>query len=287
MKLEQLDSLKQIFPFPIAGSDNEATDIPKDSGNLNREYGFKAGYFNNNALVTKNDFNGALKSVTSNLAYGNAGGFYEFNPEVAEAIGGYAKNAVLTFMYGGSMHLVRSMHDNNLVNFNAVGVNGTDWELVLPNDDLKNDLMPDINWNARNAKLIYSLDSTSRDHGLATGTFTDKGYVVVVDNNVVHGHDEYATEWHVYLIVGALSGTDVSELRPQDIFANPLSDSIKAFPIELIDGFSTDSNDNHHFDILHQVQVQKGTNYRLYLERTNSYPISSGSYDIYFLPTPD
>ena len=289
MKLEQLDSLKQIFPFPIAECDIEATDIPKDSGNLNREYGFKAGYFDNNALVTKNDFNGVLKSVTSNLAYGNAGGFYEFNPEVAEAIGGYAKNAVLTFMLGGSMHLVRSMHDNNLVNFNEVGVNGTDWELVLPNDSLQDRLMPDIDWNARKARLIYSLDNTLNGAGLTTGTFTDKGYVVVVNNNVVHGYDTsgYSRKWHLYLIVGASSGTDVSGLTQDNIFANPLSDSVKAFPIELIDGFSTSSSNNFHFDIIHQVQVQKGTNYRIYIDTSSYSIISSGSYDIYFLPTPD
>ena len=336
MKIQQLELLRPTFPFPIAGSDLGATDIPKDTGNLNREYGFKAEYFDNNALVAKNDFNGALKSVTSNLAYGNAGGFYEFNPEVAEAIGGYAKNAVLTFMFGGSMHLVRSMHDNNLVDFNEVGVNGIDWELVLPNDSLQDRLMPDIDWNARKAKLIYRYSSESGYGVLTSGTFDSKGYVVVVNNNVeftnypsyfvpnkqynvgdsivceasysTYGTDAWIwkcakpyqaqtfvytyeywhwdgrayNEWQLYLISGSQDGNDISDATYDNIFGNPLSTSKKAFPIPLIRGYNSFSV--NRFDIIRQAQVQKGANYKLMSTSNN---ISSGSYDIYFLPTPD
>ena len=336
MKSQQLELLKPTFPLPIAGSDSDATDIPKDSGNLNREYGFKADYFNDDALVTKDDFNGVLKSATSNLAYGNAGGFYEFNPEVAEAIGGYAKGAVLTFMYGGAMHLVRSMHDNNLVNFNEVGVNGLDWELVLPNDSLQERLMPDIDWNARKARLIYSYSSNSGSGVLASGTFDSKGYVVVVNNNAkfptypsyfvpyklynvgdlvvcAANYSTYGTDawiwkcakqyqaqnfvytyeywhwegraydkWQLYLISGSQDGSDISDATYDNIFGNPLSSSKKAFPIPLIYGFNGYAMDQ--FDLIKQVQVQKGANYKLMATRSN---ISSGSYDIYFLPTPD
>lgn len=281
MKSQQLEFLKPTLPLPIAGSDSDATDIPEDSGNLNREYGFKAGYFNDDALVTKDDFNGVLKSITSNLAYGNAGGFYEFNPEVAEAIGGYAKGAVLTFMFGGAMHLIRSMHDNNLVNFNEVGANGIDWELVLPNDKIN--INPDINWNAQRAKLIYSLEHGKAIGDLSVGTFDEKGYVVVIDNNVVFGSPE-RNWWKLILIVGSIDGTNVESLVPNDIFSNPLSNSDHAFPITLIDGYV---NGNIKYNITNQVQVQKGTSYKLYGNASRENLISSGSYDIYFLPTPD
>lgn len=286
MKSQNLESLRPTFPFPIAGNDASSTTIPESSGNLNREYGFKSSYFGNNALVTKNDFNGVLKSITSNLAYGNAGGFYEFDPSVAQAIGGYAKDAVLVYMEGGVMHLVRSVHDNNLVNFNEVGVNGIDWELALPNDDFRQRLLPDINWNARNAELLFRIDNNVKNPFSSMGTFTSKGYVVPVENNVVYNTtgSTYAYAFHIYLIVSAIGGPDLTDIDPDDIIGNPLSSSVKAFPINLIDGVNAPSSS---FAFINQAQVQKGTNYKISSDRSGYAIISSGSVDIYFIPTPD
>lgn len=255
-----------------------ATDIPESSGSLNRQMGFTSSY---DSIVTKPDFNGVLKTVTSNIAYGNAGGFYEFNPAFASAIGGYPKDAVLIFMFGGQMHLVRSLKDNNTVNFNNVGVDNVNWSLAMPDDKIS--LEPDINWNAQRAKLLYSLEHGRAIGDLSSGEFEEKGYVVVVNNNVVFGNPQRHW-WKLTLIVGSNNGTIVDDLTPNNIFANPLSNSEHAFPIILIDGY-VDSN--NQYNVIKQVQVQKGTSYKLYGDSSTENLISSGSFDIYFLPTPD
>lgn len=83
------------------------------------------------------DFNGVLNALSEHTVYQNAGGMYKFNAELAAAIGGYSKGAVLISDDGETLY--RSLVDNNLVNPNVSGV-GAEWANAAADDSLRQDL---------------------------------------------------------------------------------------------------------------------------------------------------
>ena len=64
-----------------------------------------------------NDFNGILNEISSHTVWTNAGGTYKFNGELSNAIGGYAKGAVL--VADNLKFAVISLVNNNKINFNT------------------------------------------------------------------------------------------------------------------------------------------------------------------------
>ena len=63
------------------------------------------------------DFNGILNEISSHTVWTNAGGTYKFNGELSNAIGGYAKGAVL--VADNLKFAVISLVNNNKINFNT------------------------------------------------------------------------------------------------------------------------------------------------------------------------
>ena len=63
------------------------------------------------------DFNGILNEISSHTVWTNAGGTYKFNGELSNAIGGYAKGAVL--VADNLKFAVISLVNNNKRNFNT------------------------------------------------------------------------------------------------------------------------------------------------------------------------
>lgn len=83
------------------------------------------------------DFNGIFNALSEHTVYQNAGGMYKFSAELANAIGGYSKGAVLISDDGETIY--RSRVDNNLVDPNVSGA-GDDWANVADDDVLRQDL---------------------------------------------------------------------------------------------------------------------------------------------------
>ena len=63
------------------------------------------------------DFSGILNEISSHTVWTNAGGTYKFNGELSNAIGGYAKGAVL--VADNLKFAVISLVNNNKINFNT------------------------------------------------------------------------------------------------------------------------------------------------------------------------
>ena len=63
------------------------------------------------------DFNGILNEISSHTVWTNSGGTYKFNGELSNAIGGYAKGAVL--VADNLKFAVISLVNNNKINFNT------------------------------------------------------------------------------------------------------------------------------------------------------------------------
>ena len=63
------------------------------------------------------DFNGILNEISAHTVWTNAGGTYKFNGELSNAIGGYAKGAVL--VADNLKFAVISLVNNNKINFNT------------------------------------------------------------------------------------------------------------------------------------------------------------------------
>ena len=90
------------------------------------------------------DFNGILNEISSHTVWTNAGGTYKFNGELSNAIGGYAKGAVL--VADNLKFAVISLVNNNKINFNtnpsSISPTGP-WRLWCDSDTLDT-IVPDL-----------------------------------------------------------------------------------------------------------------------------------------------
>lgn len=90
------------------------------------------------------DFNGVLNEISSHTVWTNAGGTYKFNGELSNAIGGYAKGAVL--VADNLKFAVISLVNNNKINFNtnpsSISPNGP-WRLWCDSETLDT-IVPDL-----------------------------------------------------------------------------------------------------------------------------------------------
>lgn len=110
------------------------------------------------------DFNGFWSLLSSHNFFMQNGGCYTFNPDVSEAIGGYAKNQILWyFPENGYPVPVVSMINNNTNNFvdDPTLIDGAKWSYFLANKDI-----PVVSIPATSGTV------TLKDNTVYTGTMT-------------------------------------------------------------------------------------------------------------------
>ena len=114
---------RKPMPCPFGGG-NDANITPIEmvsSQNVNFYDGFPSVYgapsANNGKFVTRKEMNAIGNLASNDLFYHKCGGLNTFDPEFALKIGGYAKGAVLQALVGNDIVYVRSLVDNNKVDF--------------------------------------------------------------------------------------------------------------------------------------------------------------------------
>lgn len=125
------------MPKPFAtGSGATITPIEADGSQnkVNFEDGFPSPYSapasNNGKFVTRGEMNAIGNLASQNQFYFLAGGINTFDSEFATQIGGYPKDAILKYLNNNYLYDVVSLVDNNMVNFNEVGVDGENWQYL-------------------------------------------------------------------------------------------------------------------------------------------------------------
>lgn len=114
---------RKPMPCPFGGG-NDANITPIEmasSQNVNFYDGFPSVYgapsANNGKFVTRKEMNAIGNLASNDLFYHKCGGLNTFDPEFALKIGGYANGAVLQALIGNDIVYVRSLVDNNKVDF--------------------------------------------------------------------------------------------------------------------------------------------------------------------------
>ena len=135
------------------------------------------------------DFNGILNEISSHTVWTNAGGTYKFNGELSNAIGGYAKGAVL--VADNLKFAVISLVNNNKINFNtnpsSISPTGP-WRLWCDSETLDT-IVPDLR----------------RRMGIAEKNITDlQGRMNTAENNIANlqGDVEVFKDTTLTLITG-------------------------------------------------------------------------------------
>lgn len=122
-------------PFAAGDADHQAAFKPIDNEPLTNDVNFVEGFTpafsapgsQGGRYVTRQELNAVGHLASVNEFRRQVGGIVTFNPILAEKIGGYPMGAVLEYLDGLNYYRVISRVDNNMVNFNEVGVDGTNW----------------------------------------------------------------------------------------------------------------------------------------------------------------
>ena len=139
----------------VAGDSGYIAIANEDGAGVNFPKGFPPAYAsptaNNGKFVLRGNLN-AIGYLASANEYARAcGQIVTFDPNLATKIGGYARGAVLEFCNGTDYCKVISLVDNNMVDFNTVGIDGQNWRRL--DQDKGGDIglictVPNIQWNS-------------------------------------------------------------------------------------------------------------------------------------------
>ena len=116
-----------------------------DPANPNFHDGFPVAYGSPKSLggqyITRSEMNGIGNLASRYEFFRRAGGLVTFDSDLSAEIGGYPSGAVLKYMNNGSLYDVISLIDNNMVDFNTVGVDGVNWGyLSVPGKEVLDDV---------------------------------------------------------------------------------------------------------------------------------------------------
>ena len=109
--------------FPQEEEENTRISYPKG---LPRQKEISTAY--NGAPFSIEDINKLSNiSINNNLLFNTGSHFNTFDKKFCEQIGGYPKNAILVFQKQNGFSLVRSLVDDNTIDFTENGIDGINW----------------------------------------------------------------------------------------------------------------------------------------------------------------
>lgn len=139
------------IPVPFADDISATTHIPPDSGADASQISYRVGFpdaytvpvidpatgdINREArVITRRQVNTLGNIGTQAQFFEQCGGYYTFDEEICNAIGGYPQTAILKFYEEStnSLRTVYSLVDNNTWNFLTDGVDGVHWKYIDDN----------------------------------------------------------------------------------------------------------------------------------------------------------
>lgn len=129
------------FSMPFGANDSSNYMMPKtaqDPTNPNFLDGFPVAFSapksNNGQYVTRLQMNGIGNLASRFEFFRRVGGIVTFDSDLATAIGGYPSGAVLKYLNNGYLYDVISLVDNNMVDFNSVGIDDVNWAYLSVSD---------------------------------------------------------------------------------------------------------------------------------------------------------
>lgn len=140
---------KLYIPQPFAsGSGAALTPIDGSSGDTpNFEDGFPANFSaphaSGGSFITRGQMNAIGNLASANDYYRACGGINTFDPKLCAKIGGYPMDAILDYYSGGILYKVRSLVDDNTVDF--TGTTDTTAYTGITNGSVDN-----VNWAIAN-----------------------------------------------------------------------------------------------------------------------------------------
>lgn len=146
--IASLRSAVGIVPEPFASVPSAKCEIPFNPPNddgVNFTTGFPSVYSaplsEGGKVITRQMVNTLGNLGSQEQFFAQCGGYHTFDPAFAAAVGGYHENAILHFVDAtGAFRTVRSLKDDNLVNFLEVGVDGINWAYADDNPTVSIDV---------------------------------------------------------------------------------------------------------------------------------------------------
>lgn len=136
MRKEDLEKARTYIPQLFAyGINAECHKVDTDASGFTYKAGIPSIYSSlQGQKVCYADINGLVRSTTQSKWFNQLGGYYTFDPDVSEKIGGYPLGAVLSYKdpETGYIREVRSLIADNTYNFveDPSFINDTYWEYV-------------------------------------------------------------------------------------------------------------------------------------------------------------
>lgn len=137
MKQEEMNGLvaptARLFGYGLADGDGDLNKVDSEHSGFTYRTGVPPMYMSRTGKkVVRADVNGIGRAASQAGFFNSAGGYYTFDPAVAEAIGGYPYGAVLRWKdpETGFVRLVRSLRADNKADFVADPnlIDGVNWD---------------------------------------------------------------------------------------------------------------------------------------------------------------
>lgn len=124
----------RYIPCPFA-RESDSVFVLKDSAtddSVDIANGLKPVLENGGTYFSRGQLNGMLNAATSLPFFLQCGGYFTFDEQISNYIGGYPRGAVLTYVAGDEFHYVVSMKDDNKDNFvkNPAYIDGRSWTMT-------------------------------------------------------------------------------------------------------------------------------------------------------------
>lgn len=222
MKSTEAQSLKPLtMPSPFAGDDpaiEQPTQTVVSADGVNFSTGIPAPYSSPGKYIRRNQMNGIFNALSRDAFQGQIGGFYTFNSDVANAIGGYPSGAVLKYMHMGILYDVISLVDDNKYDFVENGVDNIHWRIISPGSSATPD------WNNKNTlTTINSLpESLGKLGGLLVMPFDGylklnelslSGKIPNTTLTIVYGFNSLQQPLQAYIPIVCADAISMSQFR--------------------------------------------------------------------------
>lgn len=181
---------------PIAVNGNK--NIPNQNASGTETSSINLGFLpitslpldNGGQAPERTDFNGMFYLATDQRVYLQCGGYVTFDASVSSKIGGYPKDAILTYIdASGNIGFVKSLKENNTQNFvsNPAKIDGVNWEYASINNPPTDSYMFDSQWITKKRTLTTATSGTKTLDFLTGSYLPNDNYIYKVLFSCTYG----------------------------------------------------------------------------------------------------
>lgn len=199
----------RFIPCPFA-RESDSVFVLKDSAtddSVDIANGLKPVLENGGTFFSRGQLNGMLNAATSLPFFLQCGGYFTFDEQISNYIGGYPRGAVLTYVAGDEFNFVVSLKDDNKDNFvkNPAYIDGRSWAMThkaliypdykqqyLPTGEVVNGIYTRRAWSNRSAqKLAYYYPVPGE--GSTLKLISARNVNVYENNDLTPKNDDFST----------------------------------------------------------------------------------------------